>query len=112
MKKSPKPQAWRHIQWDEKRKVFWISGKMNSAMVTAWRPGWKKVLITDKSCSGRDKDWSDWFKVCKEGPLSTLTLNYGPMWLNKKTGTLLFGYDSIGIVEYEPETGNSINRSF
>lgn len=111
MKKSPKPQAWRHIQWDDKRELFWISGKMNSAMVTAWKPGWKKVLITDKSCSGRDKDWADWFHLCKEGPLSTLTLNYGPMWLNKKTGTLLFGYDSVGIVEYEPETGNSINRS-
>lgn len=112
MKKAPKPQAWRHIQWDEKREVFWISGKTNSAMVTAWRPGWKKVLITDKSCSGRDKEWADWFHLCKEGPLATLTLNYGPMWLNKNTGTLLFGYDSIGIVEFEPETGNSINRSF
>jgi streptogramin lyase len=110
MKKSPKPQAWRHIQWDEKRGVFWISGKMNSAMVTAWAPGSKNVLITDKSCSGRDA-WASWFPLCKEGPLATLTLNYGPMWLNKKTGTLLFGYDSIGIVEYEPETGNSINRS-
>lgn len=110
MKKAPKPQAWRHIQWDEKRNVFWISGKMNSAMVTAWKPGSKKVLITDKSCSGRD-EWASWFNVCKEGPLATLTLNYGPMWLNKNTGTLLFGYDAVGIVEYEPETGNSINRS-
>jgi len=110
MKKRPKPQAWRHVQWDDNRGVFWISGKMNSAMVTAWKPGSKKVLITDKSCSGRDA-WASWFPLCKEGPLATLTLNYGPMWLNKKTGTLLFGYDSIGIVEYEPETGNSINRS-
>lgn len=111
IKRGPKPEAWRHIQWDDKRGVFWISGKMNSAMVTAWKPGDKKILITDKSCSGRDS-WADWFHLCKEGPLATLTLNYGPMWLNKNTGTLLFGYDSIGIVEYEPETGNSINRSF
>ncbi|WP_334050949.1 hypothetical protein [Alteromonas gracilis] len=110
MKKGPKPEAWRHVQWDDQRGVFWISGKMNSAMVTAWKPGSKNVLITDKSCSGRD-EWASWFPLCKEGPLATLTLNYGPMWLNKKTGTLLFGYDSIGIVEYEPETGNSINRS-
>ena len=111
IRKGPKPEAWRHVQWDDKREVFWISGKMSSAMVTAWRPGWRKILITDKSCSGRDKEWADWFPLCKEGPLATLTLNYGPMWYNKNTGTLLFGYDSIGIVEFEPETGNSINRS-
>lgn len=111
IRKAPKPEAWRHIQWDDKRELFWISGKTNSAMVTAWKPGWNKILITDKSCSGRDKDWADWFPLCKKGPLKVLSLNYGPMWYNKKTGNLLFGQDSVGIVEYEPETGNSINRS-
>lgn len=106
---APKPQAWRHIQWDEQRQVFWISGKMNSAMVTAYDPALNQILVTDTSCTDRDP-W-DWFPLCKEGPLATLTLNYGPMWLNKNTGTLLFGYDAVGIVEFEPESGNSMNRS-
>lgn len=106
---APKPQAWRHIQWDDQRQVFWISGKMQSAMVTAYDPALNQILVTDQSCTERDP-W-DWFPLCKEGPLATLALNYGPMWLNKNTGTLLFGYDSVGIVEFEPESGNSMNRS-
>ncbi len=110
MRDAPKPEAWRHIQWDDTRGVFWISGKMNSAMVTAYDPKTNKLLVTDTGCT-QTADFP-WFPICKEGPLATLTLNYGPMWLNKKTGTLLFGYDAIGIVEFEPETGNSINRSF
>lgn len=106
-RKAPKPPAWRHVAWDEKRQVFWVAGKMNSVSVAAFDPAKKKYLVTHKSCA---KDW-DWFPLCMGGPLRINSLNYGPMFFNKNTGNLLFGQDAVGIVEFEPETGNSINRS-
>jgi hypothetical protein len=109
-RRAPKPPAWRHVVWDDKREVFWVSGKMNSVTIAAFDPKKKKYLEVNKSC-GKKGHW-DWFPLCMNGPLKINSLNYDPMWLNKKTGTLLFGQDSIGIVEFEPETGNSINRSF
>lgn len=109
-RKAPKPPAWRHVAWDDKRNVFWVSGKMNSVTVTAFDPALNKYLIAHKSC-GKHSLW-DWFPLCMGGPMRINSLNYGPMWLNKKTGNLLFGQDLVSIVEFEPETGNSINRSF
>ncbi len=109
-RKGPKPPAWRHVVWDDKREVFWISGKMNSVTVTAYDPAKNKYLLAHKSC-GAKYDW-DWFPLCMGGPMKINSLNYGPMWLNKNTGNLIFGQDLIGIVEFEPHTGNSINRSF
>ncbi len=107
-RKGPKPPAWRHVVWDDQRQVFWVSGKMNSVTVTAYDPAKNKYLLAHKSCS---KDW-DWFPLCMGGPLKINSLNYGPMFFNKKTGNLFFGQDSVGLVEFEPNTGNSINRSF
>lgn len=109
-RKAPKPPAWRRVVWDDKREVFWVSGKMNSVTVTAYDPKLNKYLLAHKSC-GKRSDW-EWFPLCMGGPLKINSLNYGPMWLNKNTGNLIFGQDLIGIVEFEPETGNSINRSF
>lgn len=109
-RRAPKPPAWRHVVWDEQRKVFWVSGKMNSVTVTAYDPAINKYLVAHKTC-GKKSSW-DWFPLCMQGPMRINSLNYGPMWLNRNTGNLIFGQDSIGIVEFEPETGNSINRSF
>jgi len=109
-RKGPKPPAWRRVAWDEERKVFWVSGKMNSVSIAAFDPAKKKYLIAHKSC-GKKFPWA-WYPLCMGGPIRINSLNYGPMWLNKKTGNLLFGQDLIGIVEFEPSTGNSINRSF
>ena len=106
-RKAPKPPAWRHVIWDDRRQVFWVSGKMNSVSIAAYDPSKNKYLEVHKSCA---KDW-EWFPLCMGGPLRINSLNYGPMFYNKKTGNLLFGQDSVGIVEFEPETGNSINRS-
>ncbi|MCV6588170.1 MAG: hypothetical protein OIF57_03950 [Marinobacterium sp.] len=109
-RRSPRPPAWRRVVWDEQRKVFWVSGKMNSVTVTAYDPALNKYLVAHKTC-GKKSHWG-WFPLCMQGPMRINSLNYGPMWLNKNTGNLIFGQDAIGIVEFEPETGNSINRSF
>ncbi|MCV6587993.1 MAG: hypothetical protein OIF57_03030 [Marinobacterium sp.] len=104
---SRSPVGERHIVWDNKRQVFWTAGTNNAATIAAYDPQLDKYLDTKRSCG---KDW-DWFPVCRGGPIKIDTLNYGPMFLNTKTGNLLFGHDAIAIIEFEPETGNSIVRS-
>jgi hypothetical protein len=101
------PLGERFLSWDAKRKVMWTSGFRNSVTLGAFDPAKSKFMNVFQDCA---KDVS-WFPLCAEGPIRVNSLNYGLMVVNPKTGTLLIGHDSVGLVEFEPETGNSVTRS-
>ena len=104
---SDKPLGERWALWDGKRQVMWTAGFQNSVTLGAFDPKSSKFMNVFQDCA----KGVSWFPLCAEGPIRINSLNYGPIWLNPKTGNLLLGHDSVGIVEFEPETGNSIIRS-
>lgn len=101
------PLGERFLSWDAKRKVMWTSGFQNSVTLGAFDPTTKTFMNVFQDC-GKGVAW---FPLCAEGPIRVNSLNYGLMVVNPKTGTLLLGHDSVGLVELEPETGNSLIRS-
>jgi len=94
---------------DTARGVIWTAGVMNSVTVIAYDRAKNKTMSIFSSCGDPDFPW---FPLCAgTGPIKINSLNHGGMWLHPTNGNLLFGHDSISIVEFEPETGNSIIRS-
>jgi hypothetical protein len=102
------PLGERHIVWDAKRSVLWTAGFLNSVTLGAmdYAPNAKPMNVF--SDGGKVRPW---FPLSAEGPLRVNSLNYGPVAIDPDTHHLYLGHDSIGLVEFEPETGNSINRS-
>lgn len=101
-----KPLGERWAVWDAKRSVMWTAGFMNSTTLGAVDLASKKTSNVFADC-GKGKA----FTLCAEGPLRINSLNYGPLLIDPATGALFLGQDSVGLVEYEPETGNSFTRS-
>jgi hypothetical protein len=103
-----KPLGERWASWDAKRKVLWTGGFMNSVTLGALDLATKKTMNVFADCGGKGPAW---FPLCGEGPLRINSLNYGPVFVHPTTGNLLLGHDSVGLIEFEPETGNSMTRS-
>jgi hypothetical protein len=104
---SDKPLGERWATWDARREVMWTAGFQNSVTLGAFNPKTSKFMNVFQDCA----KGVPWFPLCAEGPIRINSLNYGPVFVNPKTGNLLLGHDSVGIVEFEPETGNSVIRS-
>lgn len=102
-----KPLGERFAVWDSKRSVMWTGGFMNSVTLGALDLGTKKTVDVFKDCG----KGTAWFPLCAEGPIRINSLNYGPVFFNAATGNILLGHDSVGLVELEPDTGNSMIRS-
>ena len=102
-----KPIGERWAVWDAKRKLMWTAGFLNSVTLAAVDLGTKKVtnVFADAGKPGAA------FPLSAEGPLRINSLNYGPLFVDGTTGAVFLGQDSVGLVEYEPETGNSFVRS-
>jgi hypothetical protein len=105
---ADKPLGERATAWDAKRSVLWSAGFMNSTTLAAFDPKTKKFMNVFADCGGKGPAW---FPLCAEGVLRINSLNYGPILVHPTTGNLFIGHDSVGLVEFEPETGNSITRS-
>lgn len=104
--KSTTAVGERWAVWDAKRAVLWTAGLQNSVTVGAFDPATGRAVNVFK-----DAGKVPWLPLAAEGPIRINSLNYGPMFVNPATGTLLLGHDSIGLLEFEPETGNSFVRS-
>lgn len=103
-----KPIGERFTAWDAKRSVLWSGGFMNSTTLGALDLTTKKFTNVFADCGAKGPAW---FPLCAEGVLRINSLNYGPILVHPTTGNLFIGHDSVGLVEFEPETGNSITRS-
>ena len=92
-------------QWDAKRKVFWMSGFMNSTTVAAFDPESRQAALIHNGGGV-----FPWMPLGAGGPAQINSLNYAPVFLHSN-GHLFMAIDAISMVEYEPSTGNSIVHS-
>ncbi|MEM9696320.1 MAG: hypothetical protein AAGA56_27495 [Myxococcota bacterium] len=103
---ASRPLGERHNVWDTKRKGFWTSGFLSSVTLGAFDPQTKQFMNVFRVCC----KGPSWFPLCAQGPIVINSLNYGPVFA-LPNGNLALGQDSVGLVEFEPETGNSMIRS-
>ncbi len=94
---------------DPARGVIWTAGLMNAVSIVAYDRAKNKTMNVFSSCGDPDFPW---YPLCPgAGPVKINSLNYGGIWLHPRTGNLLIAQDSVSIIEFEPETANSVIRS-
>jgi hypothetical protein len=101
------PLGERWVAWDGKRNVLWTAGFQNSVTLGALDLATKKTTNVFADCG----KVAPWLPLCAEGPIRINSLNYGGLIVDPASGRIFLGHDSVGLVEFEPETGNSMVRS-